>query len=619
MEAHQIQTTKDLVANGSLELSTLQSHVQSILGVKWDLGLFENPFVSSEIDPLQTVKGNRKLTLEAAQKSTVLIENKNSTLPLKPSEQNISKIALIGPFTDVLNYGDYSGQWGEYPADSANTIRQAMVSYRSDPDAPFELVSGWGTNTWEYNAQYVIPPYLLSAPDGTPGGLQVTYYAETDFTQPMVTKMETPALDWGIYPPPGLPSTNFSAVWDGSLTSPVDVNVDGYIGVAVGANTTARLYINGDLVTSWGFPLTTKSNIIGNIQQFDYIQANSTTSPEGSSPFTFSKGVTYNVRIEYQAFNLYKKAENVVSLSSQLLFFWNLVSSDAYNDAISQAVSIANSADIIILAIGAAWNSDGESADRATLGLPPSQDSLARAIYALGKPVVLVLQGGRPFSISKYYNQSAAVLNAWFPGQSGGQAIADVLFGRENPGGRLPVSVPKDVGQVPINYNYKNLGRKIKYLDIDSNPAYPFGYGLSYTTFEVSGFGASSAATHNRAGSTVRDRSEDGTFTTGDVITFSANVRNNGDVDGSYVSQVYLLGRVSSIVQPVKQLVAFRRVYLTAGGEVVVSMELDVDRYLTIINRRDEWELEKGEYTFALLEHGGDSADTGLNVTMACI
>ncbi|KAG6357705.1 hypothetical protein INS49_013584 [Diaporthe citri] len=610
-----LNATKDLVANGSLELSTVRSRVQSVLGVKWDLGLFDDPFVSPATDPAQIVNSNKNSTLEAAQKSIVLLENRNSTLPLKPSEQSIKNIALVGPFADILNYGDYSGQWGEYPADGAKTVRQAILSYSQDPDAPFNLVSSWGSNTWEYNAQHVIPPYLLSAPNGTVGGLQATYCADTNFSEPLVTKLENPALDWGLYPPPGLPSNNFSAIWEGTLTSPVDVDVDGWIGVAVGANSTYKLYVDGELTTSRGFPLTTEGNILGNIQQFTYTQANSTLPPEGAAAFTFRKGETHDIRIEFQAFNLYKKIENFVSLNSQLLLFWNLVSSNPANDAISQAVSVADSADVIILAVGAAWNSDGESGDRATLGLAPSQDALAKAIYALGKPVVLVLQGGRPFAIPDYYNQSAAVLSAWFPGQSGGQAIADVLFGGVNPGGRLPVSVPKHVGQVPINYNYKSLGRKIKYLDLDSQPAYPFGYGLSYTDFQISGFEASSGPAASRA----VGASSQNTFTSGDTISFSVSVRNNGTVDGSYVAQVYLLGRTSSIVQPVKQLVAFQRVYLGVGEGTTVNMDLDVDRYLTIINRWDEWELEKGEYTFALLEHGGDAADTGLNVTMRSV
>ncbi|KAI1460966.1 glycoside hydrolase family 3 protein [Annulohypoxylon moriforme] len=596
-----LNTTKDLVANGSVELTTLQSHIRKILGVKWDLGLFDDPFISAEINPQEIVETHRNLTLEAAQRSIVLLENKNSTLPLNPQAQKITKIALVGPFADVLNYGDYSGQWGQYPADAAQTIRQGILKYADGGD--FELVSSWGTNTWEYNSQYVIPPYLLSS-NGTAGGLAATYFADTNFTQPVAHRIETPALDWGLYPPDGLPSNNFSAIWEGELKSPVDIDVDGWIGAAVGPNTTVKLFIDGSLVTSYGTDgLLESSNIMGNIMSYDYITTNSTLPPTGSAPFTFRKGATYQIRIEYQAFNLYKTTANVNSLNSQLILFWNLVSRNG--DAIDQAVQLASSSDVVVLAVGAAWNSDGENGDRGTLGLVPSQDILAKEIFKLGKPVVLVLQGGRPFAID-YYNQSAAVLSAFFPGQSGGQAIADVLFGTVNPGGRMPVTVPNNVGQLPVYYNYKPTAHLVKYLDTESSPAYWFGYGLSYSTFEISGFEASI------------NGAQAAEFKAGDTITFSATVRNSGAVYGSYVAQVYVLSRVSSIVQPVKQLVAFQRIDVSAGEEVTVSMDLNANRYLTILNRRNEWELEKGSYTFALLNHGGDT-DTVTNVTLKCI
>ncbi|KAK7754003.1 hypothetical protein SLS62_004102 [Diatrype stigma] len=599
-----MKATKDLIANGSVELATLQGHVRRILGVKWDLGLFADPFIPSETDPLDIVSGHRTLTLEASQRSIVLLENRNSILPLKPQEQNISRIALIGPFTDVLNYGGYSGQWGQYPAGAACTLRQGILSYSGEHD--FELVSGWGANTWEYNAQYVIPPYLLAANKSATGGLLATYFADTNFKQPLVQRLETPALDWGLYPPDGLPSTNFSAIWEGELQSPVDVDVDGWIGVAVGQNTTVKLFIDGELITAHGGQdgmLQSSSNIMSNIMDYNYIQANSTLPPQGAASFTFRKGATYHIRIEYQAFNLYKKVANVVSLNSQLILFWNLVSRNG--DAVNHAVQLASSADVVVLAVGAAWNSDGESGDRGTLGLPPSQDILAREIYKLAKPVVLVLQGGRPFAID-YYNQSAAVLSAFFPGQSGGQAIADVLFGTVTPGGRMPVTVPRHVGQLPVYYNYKALAHKKDYLDIDSSPAYWFGYGMSYTDFKVSAFEASSTARDPR------------TFSSGDTVTFSVTVENVGDAAGSYVVQVYVLSRVSSIVQPERQLVAFQRVDIEAGHGATVTMDLDVDRYLTILNRKNEWELEKGSYTFALLNHGGDT-DKSTNVTLNCI
>jgi hypothetical protein len=469
-------------------------------------------------------------------------------------------------------------------------------------------VSAWGANTWEYNAQYVIPPYLLSTPNGTAGGLYATYYANTNFTEPMAHRVETPALDWGLYPPDGLPSNNFSAIWEGGLQSPVDVDVDGWIGVAVGPNTTVRLFVDDELILTQGDHngLLTSSTIMGNIMNYDYITNNSTSPPDGSAPFTFRKGEVYHIRIQFQAFNLYKKTANVNSLNSQILLFWNLVS--RHGDAAAQAVKAAQSADLVVLAVGAAWNSDGEGGDRGTLGLSPKQDALAQEIYKLGKPVVLVLEGGRPFAIDEYYGQSAAVLYAFFPGHAGGRAIADVLFGTVNPGGRMPVSVPRQVGQLPVYYNYKATARRVNYLDIESTPAYSFGYGLSYTEFEVLDFQA-------RAVSSAAHSLE---FVPGDTIRFTTRVKNTGLVNGTYVAQVYSLARVSSIVQPVRQLVAFRRENIGPGQEAMIALELAVDRYLTILNREYEWELEKGVYTFALLEHGGDS-NSSTNVTMRCI
>ncbi|KAI0016114.1 glycoside hydrolase family 3 protein [Xylariomycetidae sp. FL0641] len=594
-----LNATRDLVENGTVALSTLQSRVRRILGVKWDLGLFDDPYIPDDIEPIQIANSHHGLTLEAAQKSIVLLENKNSTLPLKPTSQGIKKLALIGPFADTLNYGDYSGQWGQYPADAAHTLREGLLGYARD--GSFELVSSWGTNTWEYNAQYVVPPYLLST-NGTSGGLSVTYFADTNFTQPMATRIETPALDWGLYPPDGLPSTNFSAIWEGNLKSPVDVDVDGWIGVAVGENSTVKLFIDDELIYSDGFrELSESANIMGNIMSYDYITTNSTLPPEGSAPFTFRKGASHRIRIEYQAFNLHQKTANVVSLNSQMLLFWNLVS--RHGDGVRQAADLAATADAVVLAVGAAWNSDGESGDRGTLGLPPSQDALARAVFRLGKPVVLVLQGGRPFALDEHYNRSAAVLAAFFPGQAGGQAVADALLGTVNPGGRMPVTVPRHVGQVPVYYNYKPLARQVDFLDVDSAPAYWFGHGLSYSAFAVTRFGAAANGT---------------TFARGSTLAFSATVRNTGTVAGSYVPQVYVLGRVSAIVQPVRQLVAFARVDVAAGEEATVAMALDVDRYLMVLNRKNEWELETGEYTFALLEHGGDE-DARFNVTLRCI
>ncbi|PBK80691.1 glycoside hydrolase family 3 protein [Armillaria gallica] len=596
-----LNCTIDLIANGTVAESTLRSHARRILGVKYDLGLFNDPYIPNGVDYKNLTAEHTPLTLDAARRSIVLLENKNSTLPIRPTKQGISKIALIGPFSDILNYGDYSGSWGEYPVSNSSTIRQAMKDYLSTNHPNVSLVSSWGADTWMYTAQHGIPGYLLSS-NGIPGGLLATYYSDINFLDAVFQVQEQPNRDWGIYPPLSLPSNNFSVVWEGELEVPVDGNnVDGYIGIAVYANNTGRLYVDDVLVAQ--SELSDTGTVMGNIQSLNYVLANATSTPPGGAPFIWRAGARHKLRVEFQAWNLWQKVENVNSINAQVELFWNLVDR---TDAVGKAVDVANEADVVVLAVGASWSSDGESGDRATLGLSVNQTKLADAIFALRKPVVLVLEGGRPFAIPEYYSKCAAAINAFFPGQSGGQAIADVLFGDFNPGGRVPLSVSYDVAQLPVYYNYKFTDHARNYTDLNSFPTYSFGYGLSYTTFSVQNFNATSSGGVK-------------TFTSGETITFRVEVTNEGNLTGSYVAQVYLLVRVSTIVRPQKQLVAFDRVYLDAGQTKVVTMELEVDRYLRIINRKYEWELERGEYVFALLEHGGPDATTGTNVTMFCL
>ncbi|KAF2764296.1 glycoside hydrolase [Teratosphaeria nubilosa] len=542
-----MNSTVDLVANHSVSLDLLKEKVRKILAVKYDLGLFEDPFIPESIDPHRLVEGHVKLTLEAARKSIVMLENRNHTLPLDPHD--VGKLAVIGLFGDMLNYSAYSSA---------------------------DVVSAMGANTWLYNAQYPIPGYHLSTMNGTPGGLSATYYADTSFSQPLVHKIEVPVGDWGLYPPDGLPSNNFSVIWEDYLDVPSGVETGGWLGVAIGLNTTARLYVDDVLVLD--VPLTTIGNILSNIPVRAFTLVNSTAPHPGSTNFTFRPGAKHKIKIEYQTWNLYHKIENESTLNSEILFFWNLVDRSS---PIEKAVSVAQDADVVVLALD--------------------------AIFALGKPVVMVLQGGRPFAIPDYYNASSAVLDVFFGGQSAGQAIADVLFGAFNPGGRTTLTVPRHVGQMPVYYNYKGTEHAANWVDTDATPAYPFGYGLSYSNFSVSDFRAAAGSNTTAADRTM-------TFSVNSTIVFEVTVRNSGALAGSHVPQVYLLQRVSRISQPVLQLVAFARVHLAVGETQVVSMELEVDRYLKILNRRYEWEVEKGDYTFAIMENGGIFADMGMKI-----
>ncbi|ESK88175.1 glycoside hydrolase family 3 domain protein [Moniliophthora roreri MCA 2997] len=608
-----LNVTKALIANSTISLSTIQSHAARILAVKHDLGLFDNPYVPHEVDYQAITQQHVPLTLEAAQKAIVLLENKNQMLPLQPNEQGIKTIALIGPFGDQLNYGDYSGPWGSTPVNNSNTIREAMLGYLAAENV--ELLTSTGANTFLYNAPYPIPTYLLSPPSSeVTGGLKATYFADTNFSEPVFTTVEAPNRDWGLYPPLGLPSNNFSVIWEGEVTLPfsdtsdIEQDIHGFIGISVSPNTTARLYIDSQLVAE--SPFSSSGTIMGNIMPLAYSLVNATSTPLGGSPFVFEKArKKLSVRVEFQTWNLYQKIENLSSLNAQVQLWWNLVDQRP-GEAVRQAVAVAEAADIVVLAVGANWNSDGESGDRATLGLPANQTVLADAIFALGKPVVLVLEGGRPFAIPEFYSKCAAAVNALFPGQQGGQAIADVLFGKVNPGGRIPLSVPYGEGTLPSYYNYHPTAHAGNYIDVHSFPTYSFGYGLSYSAFSTSDFNAASSGSPGGLSQT---------FAAGETIHFHVKVTNKGPMAGSYVAQIYLLQRVSTIVRAERQLVAFKRVYLDVGESEEVKLDLEVDRFLPIVNRRYQWELEKGNYTFALLDHGGPEANPSVNVTLNCI
>jgi Fibronectin type III-like domain/Glycosyl hydrolase family 3 C-terminal domain len=203
---------------------------------------------------------------------------------------------------------------------------------------------------------------------------------------------------------------------------------------------------------------------------------------------------------------------------------------------------------------------------------------------------------------------SAHSASQYFTGQGGGRAITDVLFGLFNPGGRIPLSVPQNVGAMPVYYNFKPLARAANYRDITTVPTYSFGYGQSYTNFTKSNFHI-----------TTTSSSSPSTFSSKDIITFHVTVTNTGKVAGSDVPQVYLLQRLSSVVQPSKQLVGFSRVYLDAGETKEVVMDFDPSRHLLTLNRSWQWEVEKGLYTFALLEDSSVNADTSVRATLECV
>ena len=270
------------------------------------------------------------------------------------------------------------------------------------------------------------------------------------------------------------------------------------------------------------------------------------------------------------------------------------------SELIIEAVAVANRANVIVAALGESAEMSGESSSRSDIGIPENQQELLKALLKTGKPLVLVLFTGRPL-VLKWENENVpAILNVWFGGTEAGLAIADVLFGDVNPSGKLTASFPQHIGQVPLYYNHKNTGRPMPpdvdfmkfrsgYLDVTNAPLYPFGYGLSYTTFVYADLKLSAETIHPD-----------------EELTVSVSVTNTGQYAGKEVVQLYVRDLVGSITRPVKELKGFQKIELQAGETKTVTFGLTTDD-LSFYNSELKYVYEPGAFRVFV---GGDSKNT---------
>jgi len=266
---------------------------------------------------------------------------------------------------------------------------------------------------------------------------------------------------------------------------------------------------------------------------------------------------------------------------------------------INEAVAIANQSDVVIAALGESAEMSGEASSRSNIEIPEVQRNLLKALLKTGKPVVLVLFTGRPLSI-KWENENVpAILNVWFGGSEAGYAIADVLFGDVNPSGKLSTTWPQNVGQVPLYYAHKNTGRPLpagkwfqkfrsNYLDVSNDPLYPFGYGLSYTSFSYGELKLSNSSLKGNQ-----------------ALTASLTVTNNGQYDGKEVVQLYIRDVVGSVTRPVKELKGFQKIDLKAGESKTVSFSITPED-LKFYNYDLKYDWEPGEFEIMI---GGNARD----------
>jgi beta-glucosidase len=292
--------------------------------------------------------------------------------------------------------------------------------------------------------------------------------------------------------------------------------------------------------------------------------------------------------------------ENKVGKRTKILYAKGCGVESKSKEGFADALLVASQAEVIILSIGENWNKSGEAKSKSNLQLPGVQEELVKELQKTGKPIVILINAGRPLVFDWIADNMPTIVYTWWLGSEAGNAIADVLFGDYNPSGKLPMTFPRNEGQIPVYYNHFNTGRppvnedknyKTGYIDLPNSPKFPFGFGLSYTTFEYSDLKLSKKTMKNN-----------------ETITVSVNIKNTGSVKGEEVVQLYLRDKVSSVVRPIIELKDFQKISLNRGETKTIQFTID-NQKLSFYNNALDFVSEPGDFDLMI---GSSSADIRL-------
>jgi beta-glucosidase len=499
--------------------------------------LFEARFRLGMLDPPDRVPwsklsitdndtpSHRQLALEAARKSIVLLKNERNTLPLKTS---VKTIAVIGPNADSLSVllGNYNGNPSSY-----TTILDGLRKRFGNA----KILTAMGSPVTETSAVLLPSEYLRTGGANSQPGLNAEYFANVDLSgAPAMKRVDaTVDFEWNnVSPGPGVPAGNYSVRWTGELVPPVE----GDYRLGASADGGYRIYLDGKKFIDDSAPHGTRT-----MTTLVHLQA----------------GHSYSIRMEY--FHSWWEA------TARLLWLPPNLS--------EEAVNAARKADVVIAVVGITAQFEGEESDssdpgffggdRLDINLPRPQQELLESLAATGKPLIVVLTSGSALAVNWAQQHAAAIVEAWYPGEEGGAAVADVLSGDYNPAGRLPVTFYKSVAQLPPFGNYSMAGRTYRYFT--EQPLYAFGYGLSFSSFNYSDAKVSQAQV-----------AADGT------LTVSVRVTNTSSVPGDEVVQLYL-AHPGVDGAPIRALLGFQRIHLDAAASKTVDFNLR-DRDLSIVD-----------------------------------
>jgi beta-glucosidase len=516
----------------------IDSAVARVLRVKFALGLFEQPYVNADSAGIVSRSSSHlALAREAAIKSMVLLRNTNRQLPLNATAR---RIAVIG--SDALE-----ARVGGYSPPGARAVSIADGIRAGAPPGATVRVHGGVPRLWR---DLTVVPAIAFSSDSSGrrvSGLTGQYWNNTSMKGAPTLQRRDAQLDfqWTLNSPGrGIPYDWYSARWEGTLRVPAG----GVRTLAIEGNDGYRLFINDTLrIDQW------------------FKRSFGTQRVE----VRLAAGTSHRVRLEY-----YEATGN-----ARLRMLWDAGVRDTQSAQIASAVQLARQSDVAVIVAGI---EEGEFRDRALLGLPGQQERLIRAVAATGTPVVVVLVGGSAVTMP-WIEQVDAVLDGWYPGQEGGNAVADVLFGRASPAGRLPLTFPMHEGQVPLHYAHKPTGRGDDYLDLTGHPLFPFGHGLSYTTFAYDSLHVE-----------LRPKSDS------IALRVSLTVTNSGTRAGDEVVQLYLRDVLARVARPVMELAGFARITLGAGASQRVTFDVTrsqlqfLDETLQLIEEPGTWRIMVG-------------------------
>ncbi|MBN1540818.1 glycoside hydrolase family 3 C-terminal domain-containing protein, partial [candidate division KSB1 bacterium] len=538
----------EAVKTGLISESEIDVSVSRLFEARFRLGMFDPPErVSYAAIPYTVVDSpeHDRLAFESACKSLVLLKNSDNLLPL---DKNLKSLAVIGPNADNLDVllGNYNGT-PSHPVTVLQGIRRAVSA---DTEVHYaqgcELADG-------LLALSPIPADLLGTADDRPG-LDAEYYAHPEFTEKAAVQRIDAGVDfyWADRPPvEGLTGEAYAVRWSGFLTPARSGSYD----LGFSAMHRCSIYLDDELLVQEDFP----DHVITRVRTCE-----------------LTAGRRYRLRVDYSK----QRGEGWVQL----------VWAQQGRDLQSEALAVARDADAIILCLGLSPRLEGEEmpvavkgfsgGDRLTLDLPETQQNLLQAIHQLGRPTVLVLMNGSALSIEWADRHIPAILEAWYPGQRGGDAVAAVLFGDCNPAGRLPVTFYRSVEQLPPFNDYAMAGRTYRFFT--GSPLYPFGYGLSYTRFDYSNPALSSR-----------------TISAGQSLKISAVVKNTGDWDGEEVVQLYITDLEASVPVPIRSLIGFQRIALKAGESRRIDFAVQ-PRHMAVVDDDGEERIKAGAFELSL-------------------